>query len=151
MTLIEEAVYATLNSNAAVKAIVGENIYPVTMPQLDKDSERDESKKSYPAIVFTLIERKREQTHQGPTRLVRSLFSVECLGREYLAHVKPLAEKVRFALNGKSAPLMLNYMDLVRGVFLEDEGDDYVFDDLESLALYRVQQNYLIQHWEALA
>jgi hypothetical protein len=145
MTLIEEAVYATLNQNAAVKAIVGDNVYPLTIPQLEKD------KVFYPAVLFTLAGREREQTHQGPTKLVKSRFQVECLGAGYLADVKPLAEKVRLAMNGKSAPLMQNYMDLVRGVFLEDEIDDYIFDTVESLALYRVQQNYLIQHWEALA
>lgn len=143
MLLIEQALYAVMNSDTAIKDIVGENIYPVTVPQMEKGGN------FYPAIVYGLEDRQREQTHQGPTRLVKSFFIVSCLGPEYFA-VKQLATKVRLALNGKSSALMTQYGSLVKGVFLTSEKDDYAFDTVEELSLFYVPMSFTIQHWEEL-
>lgn len=141
--------YSVLSNNAAIKQIAGKNVFPVTIPQRSKDEEAKEP--SYPAVVFALISRDREQTHQGPTKLVRSNFVVSCIGRKYLEETKALADRVRLALNGKSGDLCTAYADFVKGVFVESEEDEYIFDEAEQLALYHVPIGVLIQHWEALA
>lgn len=141
--LIEEALYTLLSSDAGITAIVADRIYPVTMPELEK------GKTFYPALTFTLTNRDRQQTHDGPTPLVRSHYVFSCLGPQYF-QVKTLAQKVRLALNGKSTALAVIYEDLVKGIFLEDEDDEYLFDDVEALALYHVPLNFMIQHWETL-
>lgn len=141
--LIEEAIYTLLSTDAGITAIVEDRIYPVTMPELEK------GKTFYPALIFTLTNRERDQTHQGPVPLVRSHYTISCLGPQYF-QVKSLAQAVRIALNGKSTALAVIYEDLVRGIFLQDEDDEYLFDEVEALALYHVPLNFLIQHWETL-
>jgi hypothetical protein len=142
--LIEEAVYSLFSADTAIKEIVSDNIYPVTMPQLEK------GKTFYPALVVTLESRDREQTHQGPTGNVRSHFVMSCLGTKYF-EVKQLADKVRLALNGKSAAMSALYDLKVKGIFFDGETDDYVFDQVEELALYHIPQSFTIQHWEPLS
>lgn len=142
--LIEQALFFILSNASAITSIVSTRIYPVTMPQVE------EGKTSYPALVYELVGRDREQTHEGPTKIVRSHFTLHSIGREYL-QVKQLADAVRLAVNGKSAEFAAAYGDHVRGVFLRDESDDYLFDEVEKLSLYHVPQSLVIQHWEALA
>jgi len=141
--LIEEALYTLLSTDADIVEIVADRIYPVTMPELEK------GKTFYPALLFTLTNRERQQTHNGPTPLVRSHFTLSCIGPRYFV-VKGLAQAVRIALNGKSTALSAIYEDLVKGIFLEDEDDEYLFDEVEALSLYHVPLNFVIQHWETL-
>jgi hypothetical protein len=100
-------------------------------------------------VAFELVARERQQTHDGPTVLVRSFFTVACMGPKYF-DVKTLADAVRLALNGKSAALNALYDGIVKGVFLDNELDDYVFDEVEKLSLYRVPMDFHIQHDEPL-
>lgn len=139
--LIEEAFYTLMKNNLGVSAIASDRIYPVTMPQLEK------GKTFYPAVVFEMAARERQQSHDGPTGLVKSHFTVSPLGPNYF-EVKTLADKVRLAVNGKSAELAAIFGNHVRGVFLENEADDYVFDEIEQLSLYQVVQEFSIQHKE---
>lgn len=139
--LIEEALYSLLSANSAVTMIVSDRIYPVTMPSLEKGGT------FYPAVVFDLAGRERHQTHQGPDGLVKSRLMIRCLGPKYF-EVKTLADKVRLALNGKSAELAALYQGHVKGIFLEDESDEYVYDEVEQLSLYHVPMDFLIQHKE---
>lgn len=141
--LIEEAIYTLLTENADVTDLVGERIYPVTMPQLEKGTT------FYPALVFMLDEpgRQRRQTHDGPNPLVASPITIVCVGPRYF-EVKTLADKVRLAVNGKSAELESIYGNHVKGVFLEKETDEYWFDQVELLSLYSVPMEFLIQHKE---
>lgn len=142
--LIEEALYRMLSQDAAIKNIAGESIFPVTIPQAEKGTTK------YPAVVFGLTAREREQTHNGPSRIVRSDFNIECLGPEYL-EVKKLADKVRLAITGKSSEFAQVFTKHAKGIFLDSEADDYVFDTVEELSLYRVPMSFRIQHWEDLA
>lgn len=141
--LIEEAIYSLLSNNIGVTAIVSERVYPVTMPQLEKGLT------FYPAVTFDLTARGRQQTHQGPTVLVESHINVSCLGPNYF-QVKTLAEAVRLALNGKAAELRALYGDDVKGIYLDSELDEYVFDEVESLSLYHVPMDFMIQHKEQI-
>lgn len=142
--LIEEAIYSLLSNNASLKDAIGGNIYPVSLPQAEKDN-------SYlPAVVFGLTGRDREQTHQGPTALVTSRYEFDCLGPEYFA-IKQIADKVRLALNGKRQELDAIYgPPHVRAIFLDDEVEEYVFDTAEQLSLYRIAMAFTIKHWENL-
>jgi hypothetical protein len=139
--LIEEALYSVLKADGQVKSMVEERIYPVTMPQLEK------GKTFYPALVFDLSSREREQSHDGPTGLVRSRFTVSVLGPKYF-DVKTLANRVRLALDGKSNIIAGFYGGHVRGVFVENESDEYVFDEVEQLSLFHVPLDVMIQHRE---
>ena len=139
--LIEEALFSLLGQSSGVTSIVGTRIYAVTMPQLEKGSA------SYPALVFGLEARERRQTHNGPTSLVQSSFTLSCLGAGYL-ETKNLADQVRRAVNGNAAGLKALYDGDVKGVFVENENDEYVFDEVESLSLYHIPIALVIQHDE---
>lgn len=139
--LIEEAFYSLLVAASAVIAIVDERIYPVTMPQLEK------GKTFYPAICFELAERERRYTHDGPDTLVASRLALYSIGPKYF-EVKTLADKVRAAVNGQSAALATIYTKHVKGMFIQDEFDDYLFDEVERLSLYRVTMDLMIHHRE---
>lgn len=139
--LIEEAVYTLVKGNPGVIAIAADRIHPVTMPQLEK------GKTFYPAVVFNLDNRERQQTHDGPTGLVKSRLIINPLGPNYF-QVKTLADKVRLAVNGKTQELANIYGQHVRGVFLENEVDEFVFDEIEQLGLYSIPMEFSIQHKE---
>ncbi len=147
--LIEEALYTLLTDNAGVSAIVYDpisntnHIYPVTMPQYKKGQT------SYPAVVMELAARERHGTHDGPDGLVASRFALYSLGKEYFT-LKGLADKVRRAVNGQSAALAAIYQQHVKGVFVQDEFDDFVYDEVEQLSLYRVTMDVMIHHREEL-
>ena len=142
--LIEEAIYTMLTADAGLTALVAKRIYPVTMPQLEK------GKTFYPALVYSLAEREREQTHQGPTKLVKSHYDFSCIGQNYFA-LKTVANAVRLAFNGKAAALAALYQDEVKAIFLTGETDDYLFDEVEQLSLYHIPMKFTVLHWEALA
>lgn len=113
----------------------------MTMPQLEQ------GKTFYPAVIFDLSNRERQQTHDGPTGLVKSRIAISPLGPKYF-EVKTLANSLRLAINGKMLELAAIYGQHVRGIFLENETDDYVFDEVEQLGLYTVGMDVLIQHKE---
>lgn len=143
--LIEEALFSMLDADAAIANIVGNNIFPVTLPQyLQKEQAANPS---YPAVVFSLVSRQRSDTHDGPTGLVESQYGFACLSRKYL-EAKQLAEAVRLALHGQAAAMQAIYGDDVKGIYLDDEADDYIFDEVESLSLYEVAMTFVIQHSE---
>ena len=142
--LIEEALYSLLTAATGVTAIVDDRIFPVTMPQTTKGDT------SYPAIVYELVRRDREQTHDAPSRIVKSHFTIHAIGPVYF-QVKQLADEVRLAVNGQSAALATLYQSHVRGIFLTDENDDYLFDEVEQLSLFHVPMSFTIQHWEELS
>lgn len=132
-----------LAMNDGVKAIVANRIYPVTLPQYET------TKAVYPALVYTLDDRPRTQTHDGPDGLVQSFYILDCLAEKYI-DAKSLAEKVRFAINGKSSELAALYGMQIKGVFLEGEHDSYTRDIVENLSLYDVELSLTIHHREAL-
>gem|GEM_PF-1259694 len=142
--LIEEALYQFLMTNLEVTNIVSQRIYPVTMPQATPNGA------SYPALVFGLERRERRQSHNGPSNLVESGYTVSCLGSGYF-ETKTLADKVRLALNGQAFGLASVFGKQVKGVFVDNENDDYVYDQTENLSLYHVPLALVIQHEEDLA
>jgi len=144
MALIEEAVFKLLRLDAGIAAIVSGRIYPVTVPQ------KETAARSYPAVVYSLTTREREQSHDGPTGLVNSDFEIDAISADYF-EAKRLANAVRLCLDGKAAELQTHYAEAgVKGVFLDDEKDDFWYDEIESLSLYYVPQRYVVQHREAL-
>jgi hypothetical protein len=139
--LIEAALYSLLANSSGVTDIVGTRIYPVQMPQLERGTA------VYPALTYALDARARRQTHNGPTPLVESRYTIMSYAKEYFDAIS-LAEQVRLALNGKSADLAAIYENDVGGIFLEDEIHEYGIDEVEELALYRSQMEFVIQHNE---
>lgn len=143
--LIEEALFNLLSNDSRITAITAQRIYPVTLPEFQKSPAAP----SYPALVFALQARERLGSHDEPVDLVESRFEMSCLGQQYFA-VKQLADAVRLALNGQAGALQALYGMEVAGISLEGERDDYVFDEVESLSLYYVPMDFLIQHKEDL-
>jgi|SRR5688572_48592 len=144
--LIEDALFTLLSQDAGVTGIVGDRIYPVRMPQLEKETTTTPAAVSYPALIYTLVERPRTDTHDGPDGLVKSFFLLECIGKRYTAEVKQLANKVRLALNGKANLLASIYGDHVKRIALQDERDTWGYDDVEQLQLYDTEMDFVIHH-----
>lgn len=155
--LIEEALYSMLAADTGIVGIVGThlvddvevpNIFPVTLPQY---IQRDQTvSPSYPALVYSLIGRVREDTHDGPVGIVQSEYEIGCLALKYF-QAKQLADATRLALHGKALELDAIYTDeVVNGIYLDDEHDDFIFDDVEHLSLYYIPQKWVIQHREPL-
>lgn len=141
--LIEEALAKMLAMHDGVKAIVANRIYPLTLPHYENQTTL------YPALLYGLDKRPRSQTHDGPDGLVQSYYLLDCIAEKYI-DAKRLANQVRLALNGKSAELAAVYGAHIKGVFLENEQDDYVRDMVENLSLYDIEMRLRIHHREAL-
>lgn len=143
--LIEEVLGAVLQAHAPLTDLIGVNVHAVTIPQ-EKGSETDH----YPAVVYSLAERERGDTHDGPERLVKSIFEIFCLAKAY-GEAKRVAQAAVGALHGKQEVFNQIYESrAVRRVICDTETDDYVYDPVEKLALYTVSQRYLIHHKEDL-
>ena len=145
--LIEEAMVALLSANPRLTAQIGTRLYPVTLPEYLQQEQGAAATKSYPAVLFALMAREREQTHNGPNPLVASHFEIDVLSPSY-SEAKQIAESLRLALNGKAAALAGYYGRDVRGVYLDEERDDYEWDAVEHLSLFHVAQKFVIQHNE---
>lgn len=117
---MEKALETILNDNAEITAIVGDNVYPVSMPQ--------EIGEYRGAITFTRISGVRDHAMSGPTGLVESRFEINCYGRQdangsAYANAKDLAKAVRgVVLPAGGFKETVDGVE-VQGIFLNDERD----------------------------
>ena len=88
MTL-EEAQYCHLTNNVAVKALIGNRLFPNVIPQKTK----------MPAAAYQTISGPREKTHDGREGLRFKRIQYTCQGSTY-REVRTLAEAIGDALNG---------------------------------------------------
>jgi len=90
--MIEEALYSLLSGDAAIAAIVGNKIFPLTLPQFS----------DLPAINFIRIATTgREITHSGTSRTASPIFQINCFATTSLA-AKQLVVAVVSKLSGYS-------------------------------------------------
>ena len=87
----EAAIYAMLNASSAVTAIVGQRVYLDTRPEADP----------LPAIVYSLISEKQDNSRIGDIETVMTRIQVNCLGNTADALVS-LRESVRLACHNQS-------------------------------------------------
>lgn len=93
---IEEALTAYLGSYPSLVALVGDRIYPVTLPQ----------QVVFPAVTFQFISEQRGYTHTGDDHLPTERVQVSCWSPDYLTVVNASAA-VKAALSGLSGSLGL--------------------------------------------
>ncbi len=86
MTL-EEALYSYLKDVAGLKALVGDRIYPVVIPQ----------KADMPAVAFQRVSGVREHTMGDDPGLAHPRIQFSCYGQTY-SSAKNTAQEVRKAL-----------------------------------------------------
>lgn len=122
-------VYA-LRAEAAVTSMVGQRIFPITVPQ---DA-------TLPAIAYQRVDSPRDMAHDGPSGLVWPRVQVTCIAARYET-AKLLAREVRRALNGVQGTI--NGV-AVGGVFVEDDLDGHG----EASDVWTVRMDVIIYHTE---
>lgn len=134
MSSIEKALYARLQSVAAVTDLVSTRVFPVTLPQ----------NITYPCVSYQIISAQRRSVFGRDTGDVRARIQIDSWGEKVAsaAGARVTAEAVRGALqrwSGASADVTIS------AIFLEDERHEY--DD--KTGLYRVSQDYFVWYKES--
>jgi len=112
MSVIEEAVYTHLKTDANVAALVGTRIYPLVAPQ---DA-------AYPLLVYQRISTPRVRSHSGPSGLAYPRIQITCAADQYDV-TRSLANTVRASMDGFKG--LLGSLVDVGAVFAENEIDEY--------------------------
>lgn len=135
----ELAVLTLLKNAAAVAALVGARIYPLTAPQPP----------TYPLVTFQRISGVRWRSLSGPSGMAQPRIQVDAYATTY-AGAKALATAVRQTLDGYRGPVQVTsgpatYVR-VGGCTLESDQDLYETD--VNPKLYRVSMDFLVTHDE---
>lgn len=136
---IEKALRDLLKDDAAVSGVVGAKIYPLLAPQ----------NIAAPFIVYTRVIGDRIREINGPSGMAQVTFQIDCYAgglnkrNEYPAAVD-LANKVRLLLDGYEGT---KSGIRIGGISLQTDQDFYEPDT----NLYRVSQDYLVTHDEAIS
>jgi Protein of unknown function (DUF3168) len=138
--LFEEAFFQQLVEADEVARIVGDRVFPVEIPQFKPDV------KTYPAVVYQVVARARIYTLDGVTNTVETTVSVSCLSVDYM-EAKRLADAVRRANAAPKDTDPLSQVSLL-STTLQDESDNFEYDELEEASLFHVRQTYFIRHVE---
>ncbi len=86
---IEDAIVSLVTANAGVTALIGKRLYPGVIPQ---DA-------ILPAAAYQVSSEGREYTQDGPSHIVRPVFSFTFDART-IGEARAVAEAVRKVLNG---------------------------------------------------
>jgi len=114
----------------SVTDLVGENIFPLHVPQgFDK-----------PCIVYQVVDVTRQVTYSGTNKLVQAFVQFDCLAKRY-ADAQQIAAVVREALTDYSGEMAGT---AVRGCFLTAEQD---LSDIEP-GFFRVSLNFNLWYVE---
>lgn len=140
MALIEEAIGTRLAAVSGLTALVGSNLFPVQIPQLDAGGTLD-----VPAVVWQLISDPPEHSHQGLS-MANPRYEVTSWATTY-ASAKQVANQVKLALDGFSGTVSVDGYSPAETVKIfcimyEDQRD--LFDD--ETRLYGISQDYFIKH-----
>ncbi len=138
--LIEEAIYSHLSADTNLAAMHGGRVYPVVRPQGS----------ALPAVVFQKISSVTEYAHDGAAGQAEARFQITAFAAGYLG-AKQLADKIKKAFVGfERAPGTMGGAGGVKvaGVFRDNELDIYGAEETETLSLYQIPIDYLVQHEE---
>lgn len=138
MMRIDEALRTYLLTNAALTAVVGTRIYPITYPQ---DG-------TLPAVVYQQISSLPYFAHDGEMGSAEAHFHISAFSTNY-GQAHDVADKVRTALRPiMDAPGIMGDVP-VAGVQLENEFDVSAAEEFEPLSAYHVLSEYMVLHEEA--
>ncbi len=93
--IIEQALLDELSSASAVSALVGDRIYYDVAPQ----------DITYPYITMHTLTQQRDQTHQGPSGLVRAVIQFSIWSAKYVQS-KTIAAAIAGVIDGWQATTM---------------------------------------------
>lgn len=134
---IKRGLYAWLNAQAGITALVGANIYPEIIP----DQVFDAATKR-PCLVFSRQSTERTRTFCGTIGLMASTFSIDCYARTY-DDAEQLAQAVRAALTDYRGAMGVETVQQAQLV------GDFDLQDLEP-GLFRVALSFTLWHTETL-
>lgn len=126
---LETELRSRLAADATISGIVGTRIYPGILPQ----------KPVYEALVFRRISGPRLRHLTGPSGMGTARIQIDSWAEKY-TEAQALADAVKDRLHGFDGTLTT----LRVSISLDNEIDDYD----EDAKVYRVIQDYLIQHSE---
>jgi len=111
---IEENLYSYLTNDAAIAALVGTRVYPLTAEQ----------GASLPLLVYQRVSTPREVSQSGSSGLAHPRFQISCLAASY-GDAVALANAVVAALNGYKGTFGAGS---IQASFVDTELDVYDFD-----------------------
>lgn len=114
MATIEEAIYAKLNGDVNISALVSTRIYPLKMPD----------KTPMPAITYFRVSGPRVEHFQGSSTLAHPLYQIDAWGKT-LREVINLSSKIRNALQGYAGTIA---SVRIQGILFENDTDLYEED-----------------------
>lgn len=133
MMRIDEALRTYLLTNAALTAVVGTRIYPLTYPQ---DG-------TLPAVVYQQVSLVPYFAHDGEMGTDEAHFHISSFSANY-GQAHDVADKVRTALRPiMTAPGMMGDVP-VGSVQLENEFDVSAAEEFEPLSAYHVLSEYML-------
>ncbi len=135
--MIGKAVYNQLSNNATIVAVVGERIYPLSIPQGE----------SLPAIVYQVISEEHDNHVDGSGGLAHATVQISCYATSYAA-ARNLAETIRVAITGDRG----TYASIeVTGCLLESDLDIYHPPaDASDVGVYQIANSYSYWYREAI-
>lgn len=131
----EKAIHHILTNTLGVTNIVGDRVYPKTLPQPP----------ILPAIIYTRVSGPRISSLQGASGLAHPRFQIDVFSEDYV-EAKNLVRQVQLALEGRRGTF--NGVD-VQGVLFE--GDRDMNDDVEGSLVtdqHRVTMDFIVWHRE---
>ena len=108
--MIGTIIYTALSGSSTITAIVGENVFPVVIPQAVKG----------PANVYAIGSNITNAVKDGPSTMDTYLFDVMSISKKY-SEVDNLADKVRTALETTTATG-------VQSIRYQSEQDDFIME-----------------------
>ena len=132
--MIEEALVALLETDAAVAALVDDRIYPIVAP----------AGVDLPAIVYQRISGPRAETMAGPSGLAWPRFQFGCIGGSFSEAVS-VADAVRQALDGYRGTVS---GVVIRGILLLNEFSQYEADEDEGGVSWVEYLDFGVYHLE---
>ncbi|MDA8212162.1 MAG: DUF3168 domain-containing protein [Clostridia bacterium] len=135
--IIEEALYAHLNTYANLTALVGNRIYPLVLPQ----------KGSYPAITYQKVSGPRLHALQTDPGTAHPRFQISCWAQTY-SKAKAVVKQVQAALQDFSGIMGGAGGVQVDAVLFENEFDLYEEETEGKTGLYHIPVDFIIWHQE---
>lgn len=130
---VHTEIVARLEADAGVGAVAGDRIYVQRLPQ----------NPTYPAVVWRQVSGPRITNLGGAAGRARTRLQIDSIAETWL-EASALAAAVRGSLHGFTGTLAT----LHAAIALENELDD-PSDETERAGLYRIVQDYRINHAEA--
>lgn len=141
--MVEHAIFTLLTGDTEVGSLVSTRVYPVQIPPMKPG---DTLASTRPAIVYQRISGPRGYTTNGQDPLANARYQITCWALTPTA-ARELADKVRKRMSGAKETAA---SVVIRGVFLEDEGDIPSTEPNEQQAEFGRRLDFTIWHVETV-